>query len=616
MGQQAVPQIRRRLAVTLGVPASQVNIAFRYFVRLTLAAIALLAVTACGGGGSTSPPPPPPPPAMSIASSAPPGGTVGSQYSPHVICSYHCHATYGFTLSASGGVGNVTWAWAAASGSSLPPGLSLADNLISGTPPIGSVGSYNVIVTATDGGTSPAKASRPYTITIVNPPPPEIVTLPGPPGATLNQPYGYHFQANGFAPVTVSETGTLPPGIAPLTTTGLLAGTPSSAGVYPIIVHATDALGQDSAQAFTIGVFQHGFAPTGAMQSPRSGHTATLLPSGQVLVIGGVPGFLIPTASAELFTPVSGSFATTAALQVARAYHTATLLCDLAVLPCTNSHVLVVGGSDGADAVSSAELYDASAGTFTLTLGSLATARSVGHTATRLRSGKVLIVGGAGGSLSGVAALASAELFDPATGYFTATATPMASARSFHTATLLADGRVLIAGGYDGGEVPLNSAELYDPVTETFSTIPSPMKVARYEHTATLLPNGKVLVAGGLNGNYDHIAAAELYDPAAVAPAASFNQTGALITPRGYHTAVLLPSGQVLVAGGNCGFESLQHAELYDPASGLFAPTGGMQSARAEHTLTSLGSSGKVLVVGGRSSPVSYDELNTAEIYQ
>ena len=575
-------------------------------IRLAAAVLVSASLFACGGGGGSTPPPPPL--VITSTSALPPGGVVGSPYNSKHCGRGGCRPPP-FQLSASGGVGTIRWTWAAAAGSSLPPGLSLAGNLISGTPPVGSVGSYNVIVRATDGGTPAAQGSHPYTITIVNPPPPVFVILPGPPqGATLNQPYSYQFQVYGFPPVIISETGALPPGLAPLATTGLLAGTPTSVGSYPITVHAIDAAGQDTPQTFTIDVFQHGFASTGDMQVMRNLHTATLLASGQVLVTGGEYTNGVPYSS-ELYTPTSGSFTATAALQVGRTAHTATLLCDLAALPCTNADVLVVGGWDGANIiVGSAELYDAAAGTFTLT-GSLATARA-NHTATRLQSGKVLI---AGGGVDGGAALASAELFDPATGTFTATAAPMASPRSFHTATLLPDGRVLIAGGFDANSVDLDSAELYDPVTNTFSKIPSPMTVARVWHTATLLPGGKVLIAGGVDASGVKVAAAELYDPAAVAPAASFTATGALVTPRWNHTAVLLPSGQVLVAGGTVdGGTALASAELYDLASGLFAPTGGMQSARFYHTMTSLGSSGQVLVAGGDNSI----GLNTAELYQ
>ena len=624
--------IARFLAAKTGALSTAPPSAHRHKGIVMLRSIGFLAFLAlvmvgCGGGSASSTPPPPPPPpppsAITITSVAPPGGVVGSKYD-YYRCAYVCHGgRNGFTLSASGGIGTITWTWAAAPGSSLPPGLSLAGNLISGTPPVGSVGSYNFIVTATDGATPAAQGSHPYKITIVNPPPPVIAALPGPQGATLNQPYSYQFQVSGLAPFTFSATGALPPGLALPTATGLLAGTPTSANLYPITVHAIDAAGQDTPQAFTIGVFQHGFSSTGSMQAMRELHTATLLASGQVLVTGGqdtgTNGSLNWLNSSELFTPASGSFAATGALQVARAQHTATLLCDLAALPCTNPKVLVVGGNAAAGPVGSAELYDPTAGNFKLTAGSLATAR-YGHTATRLLTGKVLIAGGN----AAAGTVGSAELYDPATGTFSATAAPMGSARFFHTATLLADGRVLIAGGVDAGGVDLDSAELYDPVTNHFSPTLSPMTVARQGHTATLLPGGKVLIAGGQDASGAPVAAAELYDPAAVAPAASFTATGTLVTPRWIHTAVLLPSGQVLVVGGftllGPNLQTLQHAERYDPASGLFTSTGGMQAARTNHTLTSLGSSGKVLVVGGDYTSISFNtygniSLNTAELY-
>ncbi len=551
-----------------------------------------------GGGGGTSA-------TITITSGLPPNGTVGTGYGSAGW--WGCKQCSGFPLSASGGVGTVTWTWAAASGSSLPPGLSLVGYWIRGMPPVGSVGSYRVIVSATEGGTTPGTAVRQYTIEISNPPPPGIAALPGPHGATLNQPYSYQFQISGLAPMSASETGTLPPGIAPLTATGLLAGVPTGANLYPIKVHATDAAGQNSAQAFTIGVFQQGFSPTGAMQAPRAGHTATLLANGEVLIAGGMSqaGGVI---TSELFDPTTGRFATTGALQVARATHTATLLCDLATPPCADPKVLIVSG----ESTGSAELYDPTAGTFTLTVGSLATARW-NHTATRLLSGKVLIAGGS----DGVSTFASAELFDPASGTFSATTAPMASARLGHTATLLPDGRVLIAGGGNAGH--LDPAELYDPVANTFSTVPSPMTVARTWHTATLLPGGKVLIAGGATASNGFAAAtaAELYDPAAVAPAASFTATGALVTPRSYHTAVRLPSGQVLIVGGLyllAPGQGLQHAELYDPVSGRFTSTGGMQTVRMGCTLTLLGSGGQVLAVGGSDS-IGIVEISS-EIYQ
>ena len=209
-----------------------------------------------------------------------------------------------------------------------------------------------------------------------------------------------------------------------------------------------------------------------------------------------------------------------------------------------------------------------------------------------------------------------------------------------HTATLLPNGKVLVAGGYDS-DGALASAELYDPASGTWTATGS-LATARVRHTATLLPNGKVLVAGGVDssgysrergtlrsgerdldghrqprhrtllitrrrccptarcssqadhGNVGVLASAELYDPAS----GTWTATGSLTTARYGHTATLLPNGKVLVAGGYNGLGYLASAELYDPASGTWTATGSLATARYDHTATLL-PNGKVLVAGG-----------------
>lgn len=208
-------------------------------------------------------------------------------------------------------------------------------------------------------------------------------------------------------------------------------------------------------------------------------------------------------------------------------------------------------------------------GTFVPT-GSMNHSRSA-QTATLLNNGKVLVAGGDSGGVT-------AELYDPATETFTLTGS-MNTPRSSQTATLLKNGMVLVAGGDSGGV----TAELYDPTTGTFAPTGS-MNTARNPiFTATLLNNGKVLVAGGGGPS------AELYDPAA----GTFTPTGSLKTGRVGHTATLLNNGKVLVAGGD-----VATAELYDPVTGTFTLTGSLNQTPLNGTATLL-KNGMVLVAGG-----------------
>ncbi len=279
------------------------------------------------------------------------------------------------------------------------------------------------------------------------------------------------------------------------------------------------------------------------------------------------------------------------------AAHTATIL--------PNGTVLVAGGSSsnsGSDILATAELYDPATGTFSST-GSMGTTR-IYHTATLLPNGKVLVAGGHGAVGGSDIYRATAELYDPATGTFSPTGS-MGTARYHHTATLLPNGKVLVASGYDGvSGVFRATAELYDPATGTFSSTGS-MGTARVVHKATLLPNGKVLVAGG-NSAGVYLATAELYDPAT----GTFSSTGSMGTARYSQTATLLPNGKVLMAGGQYGGGYVATAELYDPATGTFSSTGSMGTARYVHTAALL-PNGKVLVAGGYGGVY----LATAELY-
>jgi trimeric autotransporter adhesin len=234
-----------------------------------------------------------------------------------------------------------------------------------------------------------------------------------------------------------------------------------------------------------------------------------------------------------------------------------------------------------------------------ISTGNLNNARSE-HTATLLNNGMMLVAGGAGPST----ALTSAELYNPATGSFTLTGN-LNTAREYHTAVLLNNGMVLIAGGYNSTTGYLTSAELYNPTTGSF-TLTGNLNTAREYHTASLLNNGMVLIAGG-NGSSGALNNAELYNPTT----GSFTVTGNLNIAREYHTASLLNSGMVLIAGGNGSSGALNNAELYNPTTGSFTVTGSLNTARYSHT-ASLLNNGMVLIAGGNGSSGA---LNNAELY-
>jgi hypothetical protein len=208
------------------------------------------------------------------------------------------------------------------------------------------------------------------------------------------------------------------------------------------------------------------------------------------------------------------------------------------------------------------------------------------HSATLLQDGRVLISGGAHDSACpGDFTINTAFLYDATGASFAATGN-LNAARGAHTATLLHNGLVLVAGGVDPNGFILNTAELYDPTTAQFVPT-SKMTHERAAHTAVLLTSGalagKVLMAGGLtNGGSEDTA--ELYDP----NTGMFTSTGKLIVGRFNHVAVLLPDGKVLIAGGQVSSGSANSAERYDPATGTFAATGNMRDQRAAYTATLL----------------------------
>lgn len=331
--------------------------------------------------------------------------------------------------------------------------------------------------------------------------------------------------------------------------------------------------------------------PTGKMDVARRGHTATLLADGKVLIVGWI------SASAEIYDPATGIFTTTGNTLFNHGQgSTATLLED--------GRVLIVGGTTSQQ---SAEIYDPATDTFVQT-GSLNAVHSY-HTATSLYDGRVLIAGGQDSNFSGGPQTHSvAELYDPVTDTFILTGNLNIS-RSSHAATLLSNGQVLITGGFTtttpGSGVGLITAELYDPATGVFH-LAGDIYDPGSEHIATLLPNGRVLLVGS-NG------LAALYN----ATTAKVSAVGSMITPRRNTTATLLNDGRVLVAGGfnkAAGYTVVFNTtEIYDPDSKTFYTGPDMTIPRWEHTATLL-KTGEILVAGG--SPSDGRVLNsTAEVY-
>jgi hypothetical protein len=334
------------------------------------------------------------------------------------------------------------------------------------------------------------------------------------------------------------------------------------------------------------------FANTGALGTPdtdaSSSRTTWTAPS---CVTASTPARITATVTNAFHLTDTRSFvvtglplcvrgwASTGSMASTRVGHTATLL--------NNGKVLVTGGvsTDGNSRLATAEVYDPAAGTWSTT-GALASPR-VDHTATLLPNGKVLI---SGGTANGY--LPTAEVYDPASGTWSETAS-MSSPRTGHTATLLNNGKVLVTGGYGGESGNLATAEVYAPISGTWSSAAS-MDRSFADHTATLLPNGKVLVTG-----WDLWT---VYDP----ERDSWSMAGSMASSHSVHSATLLNNGKVLISGG-----TNTTAELYDPASGTWSVTGSMALPHNSPRATTLLPNGKVLVAGGFND----ESLSTSEVY-
>jgi hypothetical protein len=434
--------------------------------------------------------------------------------------------------------------------------------------------------------------------------PAPLLTAPGGPGHTpsaeLALPLAAHPGDTWMEASLPAQTGVAYAWTAPATgTADILAFSAGiTPGPLPVQARVTNTATSASVSGSRTVTVQTGtwLVEDGGLSAPMAAATETVLASGRVLVAGGMGPDGYPMALAEIYDPVTGHWNATGSLTVARDFHTATLLPD--------GTVLVAGGLDSTFSASrTAELYDPATGTWTAT-APLGTGRQR-FTATLLPDGTVLAAGGENDAATPTV-LASAEIYTPgpSAGWSytvqagTSTQTLMTVGHEAHTATLLRNGTVLVAGGEDSTSVPLAASETYDPATGLWSATTTPLNTARSYATATLLADGTVLAAGG-NGALD---SAETYS------AGTWTAVGSLRTGRLYHTAGLLQDGTVLVAGGMDGSgDALASAELYSPGGASWSVPSGARPqltvGRFNHASAVL-QDGTVLVAGGEAASV------------
>jgi hypothetical protein len=354
------------------------------------------------------------------------------------------------------------------------------------------------------------------------------------------------------------------------------------------------------------------FVSTGNLEVARFAHTATLLHDGKVLIAGGAtfdaarPSSL---GSAELYDPTTGTFRSTGSMTVPRKGHTATLMPD--------GTVLIVGGTRLASqccaALDTAELYDPKEETF-VPVSRMTVGRMM-HAATLLPTGEVLITGGMGDSSGGGNSpdtrWHTAELFDPATRSFRTTGA-MRTERFMHTQALLHDGTVLVAGGEGRDDAAILLVERYDPEVGVFRNAGAIVGPVYSDGPAilSLLADGRVLMVLEAWGRQPSSGAALLYDPATL----RFTSAGSLHAARYLPGSTLLRNGRVLLTGVPVGFEK-PAAEIYDPDTGEFSPEGPVVHRRLLHTATLL-ADGSVLIAGGWKERYGGEVLASAEVYR
>ena len=587
--------------------------------------------TGCGGGSSPQTQQP-----LAITSSTPPSGTTGTAY-----------AGNGFVLTASGGQGLYHWSWTPASGSALPPGLTLSNGVISGTPT--TPNTYNVVIKVADSQSPPAQKSIPYTIKVTAGA--LVITSSSPPSGTVGATYasgGFSLTASGGAMPywwswVAAPGSALPPGLT--LTNGVISGTPTASNTYNVVITVADSQNPSvqtpanytiTVSAQSALVIASGHPPAGTVgRDYCSGSMGPCMPGFPLSAAGGVPPYRWSwTGAPGSATPPGLRLVN---YQTGSCYSTHWEICGRPTL-AGYFHVVVTVSDSASPQNQSSQTYGIqifpgplTIATSSVAVGAINLPYSFAFSATggyppyswsqtgALPPGLNLA---ADGTLSGTpTATGSFPITVSVVDSHSQTATPanftvqiaangfkatgsMTIARSSHTATLLKDGRVLVAGGWGTSNGPINSAELYDPLTDSFS-IATNMVTPLAFHTATLLSDGRVLLAGG------GTTSAELYDPAS----GNFVAAASMTVDRVAQTATLLNDGRVLVVGGNRSDGTiLGSAEIFDPAIGVFTSTGSMHVSRESHTATLL-SNGKVLVTGGIGSLSPFQVWDTAELY-
>lgn len=520
---------------------------------------------------------------------------------------------YLFALGEADAVGPVITAFGATP-ATVPPGaeVTLAYSFVNGTgvvdPSVGPVTSggatvvtpsatttYTLTVTSAGGVSVTAEAT--VVVGLI----PEIVAFTADPPA---------IDAGGSTRLTATFTGgvgRVTPGDIPVESGVGIDVSPTDTTTYVLTVTSPD--GTTATASLTVPVYPVETGPwfgIGILELGRFDHTATLLDDGRIVVAGGL-GDESEREEVEIYD-IASPWSTVVGYTVVRHGHfaTATLLQD--------GKVLIVGGDR---AWQEAEVFDPATNQFSM-VGPLHFGR-YGHTATLLADGRVLIVGGHGGSGSR-ATLAVSELYDPATARFELSAS-LAQDRAFHGAALLLDGRVLIVGGErsisSGGDTEwLASAEIFDPATGVFSPT-GEMQAARSglgQIGMPVLSDGTVLVASGSD--------AELFVPWWDSGKGQFRSAGELITSRMGHTVTLLASsGRVLIAGGYAwdeaqqAFMTVASAEFWDSETRTFAPAPSMLDPRQQHTATPLPGGGQVVVIGGKTRWTSYAGVTWVDLF-